>query len=119
MSIRQYIQTGLQFCHHLTMHHNIEEQHVFPLLAKKMPAFQRELELVGHHKQIHKGLEKLEEYLESCRGGETELRLDRMKTILDSFGEVLLTHLDEEVKELGAENMRKYWTVDEVRRLPM
>ena len=42
-----------------------------------------------------------------------------MKKILDSFGAVLWQHLDDEVKELGAENMRKYWTLEEMRRMPM
>ncbi|KAH7055699.1 hypothetical protein B0J12DRAFT_738411 [Macrophomina phaseolina] len=119
MSIRQFIGLGLDFCHHLDVHHNIEERHIFPILAKKMPAFRKELELLTQHKEIHKGLDKLEKYLEDCRRGEDELRMDRLKEILDSFGKVLWQHLDDEVKQLGAENMRKYWTIDEVRRIPM
>ncbi|KAF2263349.1 hypothetical protein CC78DRAFT_466009 [Lojkania enalia] len=117
MSIRQFLSTGEQFCHQLTVHHTIEEQHIFPILAKKMPAFRKELELLTQHKQIHNGLDKLEEYLEQCRSGEKELRLGEMKEILDGFGKVLWQHLDDEVKQLGAENMRKYWTLDEMRRL--
>ena len=31
MSIRQFIAAAEQFCHYLTMHHTIEEQHVFPV----------------------------------------------------------------------------------------
>lgn len=71
------------------------------------------------HKQIHKGLDKLTEYLEQCSTGERELRLSEMKEIMDGFGKVLWQHLDDEVKELGAENMRKYWTKEEMARLPM
>ncbi|OAL54408.1 hypothetical protein IQ07DRAFT_500502 [Pyrenochaeta sp. DS3sAY3a] len=119
MSIRQFLSLGQQFCHHLTMHHGIEEQHFFPLLARKMPAFRKELELLTQHKQIHKGLDKLEKYLEECSNGERELRLEELKVILDGFGKVLWQHLDDEVKELGAENMRKYWTLEEMRRMPM
>ncbi|KAL1634086.1 hypothetical protein SLS58_010833 [Diplodia intermedia] len=119
MSIRQFIGLGLEFCHHLDVHHSIEERHIFPVLAQKMPAFRKELELLTQHKQIHKGLEKLEKYLEDCRRGEDELRMDKMREILDTFGKVLWQHLDEEVKELGAENMRKYWSIEEVRRIPM
>ncbi|KAF2200085.1 hypothetical protein GQ43DRAFT_441896 [Delitschia confertaspora ATCC 74209] len=119
MSIRQFLSLGQEFCHHLTMHHSIEEVHVFPMLAKKMPAFRKELELLTQHKQIHKGLDKLEAYLESCKSGEKELRLDELKEILDGFGEVLWQHLDDEVKELGGENMSKYWTVEEMKRLVM
>jgi hemerythrin-like domain-containing protein len=119
MSIRQFLSVGEQFAHSLNMHHGIEEQHIFPVLAKKMPAFRRELELLTQHKLIHKGLDKLEDYLQACRCGEKELRLSELKEILDSFGTVLWQHLDDEVKELGAENMRKYWTLEEMRRLPM
>ncbi|KAF1838076.1 hypothetical protein BDW02DRAFT_594952 [Decorospora gaudefroyi] len=119
MPIRQFISTGQQFCHHLTVHHTIEEQHIFPVLAKKMSAFQKELDLLTQHKQIHNGLDKLETYLEACANGERDLRLGEMKEILDSFGEVLWQHLDDEVKQLGAENMRKYWTLEEMRRIAM
>jgi hypothetical protein len=31
MSVRQFLATCEQFCHHLTMHHSIEEQHIFPV----------------------------------------------------------------------------------------
>ncbi|KAL1655919.1 hypothetical protein SLS61_001482 [Didymella pomorum] len=93
--------------------------HIFPVLAKKQPAFKKELELLTQHKQIHKGLDKLTKYLEECSTGERELRLSELKDIMDSFGKVLWQHLDDEVKELGAENMRKYWTKEEMARLPM
>jgi hemerythrin-like domain-containing protein len=119
MSIKQFLGLGQQFCHHLTVHHTIEEQHIFPILAKKMPAFKKELELLTQHKQIHKGLDKLEKYLEECSSGERELRMGEMKEILDTFGTVLWQHLDDEVKQLAAENMRKYWSLEEMRRIPM
>lgn len=119
MSIKSFLSTGLEFCHHLHMHHSIEEQHIFPVLATRMPAFKKELELLTQHKQIHNGMDKMEAYLESCRRGERELRLDELKELMDGFGDVLWQHLDQEVKELGAENMRKYWSLAEVRRLPM
>ncbi|KAJ4352369.1 uncharacterized protein N0V89_007717 [Didymosphaeria variabile] len=118
-SIRQFLAMAEQFCHHLTMHHTIEEQHIFPVLAKKMPAFREELELLTQHKGIHDGLEKLEEYIADCRSGEKELQLKEIKRIMDGFGKVLWSHLDDEVKQLGAENMRKYWTEAEMKRMPM
>jgi hypothetical protein len=37
---------------------------------------------------------------------------------MDTFGEVLWKHLDDEVEELKAENMRKYWSVKEVQGIP-
>ncbi|KAF2690389.1 hypothetical protein K458DRAFT_253357, partial [Lentithecium fluviatile CBS 122367] len=119
MSIKQFLALGDQFVSHLTMHHTIEETHIFPVLAKKMPAFRNELELLSQHKQIHKGLDRLEEYLGECRRGERELRLGELKEVLEGFGGVLWEHLDAEVKQLGAENMRKYWSLEEMRRMPM
>ena len=119
MSIRAYPNTADQFCHHLTVHHTIEEQHIFPVLARKMPKFRRELHLLSQHKEIHKGIDKIEEYIAHCKSGEKELRMEEMKEIMDSFGDTLWQHLDDEVEQLGAENMRTYWTIDEMRRMPM
>lgn len=118
LSLRQFLSTGLDFCSRLETHHGIEEAHIFPVLARKMPAFREELQLLTQHKEIHEGLEKLRDYLEGCRTGERELRLDELKEVMDGFGEVLWKHLDEEVKELGAENMRKFWSVEEMRWMP-
>ncbi|GAB7361680.1 hypothetical protein MBLNU230_g1729t1 [Neophaeotheca triangularis] len=118
-SIRQFISLADDFCHHLTVHHTIEEQHIFPLLAKRMPAFRKELDLLTHHKRIHEGLDKLQVWLAECRSGERELQLREMKGLLDGFGAVLWEHLDAEVEELRAENMRLYWSKQEMARLPM
>lgn len=114
VSIRAFISQGLQLCRSLTMHHTIEERHVFPELAVRMPAFGENDHLISQHAQIHVGLEKFEEYLDSCQSGERELRLAELKEIMDTFGEVLWTHLDDEVRMLGAENMRKYWSKQEI-----
>jgi len=122
LSLKQFIYTGLQFVSHLSTHHAIEEQHIFPILATKMPEFKNgrnAAELLRQHKEIHRGMDGLEEYLNRCRSGETVLELRVLKEKMDSWGEVLWKHLDQEVKTLGAENMRRYWTIDEMRRMPM
>lgn len=100
------------------MHHGIEEEYVFPFLAKRMPAFRHELEMPTQHRAIHKGLTILSVYLDDCSCGKRELRLEELKDLMDSFGHILWTHLADEVEQLGAESMRKYWTVDEVQRMP-
>ncbi|KAK7398183.1 hypothetical protein QQX98_012445 [Neonectria punicea] len=124
MSLKQFIAEGLQFAEHLTTHHGIEETYVFPQLAKKMPEFKNgrgggAAELLRQHREIHAGLDGFEDYLRRCRSGETDFSLDGLKACMESWGEVLWTHLDQEVKTLGAENMRRYWTKEEMRRLPM
>jgi hemerythrin-like domain-containing protein len=119
LSARQMITLGLQFCSQLDFHHSIEEQHIFPVLAKRMPEFRKELELLSQHRQIHAGLEKLEKYLEQCRSGEEDIRREEVKRLMEGFGKVLWTHLDQEVQTLGAANMRKFWSLAEMRQLPM
>lgn len=114
VSIRGFLHMGLQLCQHLTIHHTIEEQHVFPPLAERMTCFKDDGIMISQHEEIHVGLEKLQAYLQNCQFGETELRMGQLKIIMDSFGQVLWEHLDKEVKMLGAENMRKYWSKEEI-----
>ncbi|KAL5352259.1 hypothetical protein ACLOAV_002206 [Pseudogymnoascus australis] len=106
MSIKQFITTGLQFCGHLTAHHSIEEMHIFPVLAKRMPEFKNgpkykgAAELLRQHKEIHDGLDVFQLYLRQCETGEVDFDLKVLKTKMESWGEVLWTHLDQEVKTL-------------------
>lgn len=117
MSLRSFVHQGLQLCRSLTMHHTIEEQYFFPPLAERMPAFAENDHLISQHELIHEGIVKLEDYLRACGSGERELRLPELKDVLDSFGTVLWAHLDDEVRMLGAENMRKFWSKEEVAAL--
>lgn len=143
MSLKQFIDEGLSFIGYLTAHHNIEETYLFPILARKMPEFRNgssapdnpsrrrdpsapkprdnplAAELLRQHRQIHAGMDVFEEYLRACRNRETELELSVLKEKMDSWGEVLWKHLDQEVRTLGAENMRKYWSIEEMRSLPI
>ncbi len=84
-----------------------------------MPAFRKELELLTQHKEIHKGMDKMEAYLDDCKAGKRDLRMEELKEIMDSFGTVLWEHLSDEVRQLSPDNMRKYWSLEEVKRLPM
>ncbi|KAI0103836.1 hypothetical protein GGR51DRAFT_561491 [Nemania sp. FL0031] len=167
LSIRAFINAGLEFVSHLETHHTIEERYVFPGLARRMPEFRtgrerpwdldpvpnptptptpatsddtrteadrekekekekereagkkKAAELLRQHVEIHKGMDGLRDYLRKCLSGETELQMSALKAQLDTWGTVLWTHLDQEVRTLGAENMRRYWSVEEVRRIRM
>lgn len=102
------------------MHHSIEETYVFPMLAKKMPEFRGgRAELLQQHKQIHAGLDAFEAYLKQCRAREVDFEMEVLKGKMEGWGGVLWTHLDQEVETLGAENMRRYWTKEEIQRLAM
>ena len=120
MSIRQFITLGLRFTGMLTMHHDIEEAHFFPLLARRMPDFNRQTgPMVLQHREIHAGLDVMQGYLERCQSGETDFELTVLKAKMETWGEVLWAHLDAEVKTLGAENMRKFWSKQDMMQMPM
>jgi hemerythrin-like domain-containing protein len=119
MTLRTFLNLGDNFVQELTLHHTIEEQRVFPVLARKMKPFGKELELLTQHRHIHEGLVTLEDYIRECREGQRDFVFAELGKIMDGFEEVLWQHLDEEVYELRAENMREYWSVDEMRRMPV
>ncbi|KAL7945791.1 hypothetical protein V8C42DRAFT_321580 [Trichoderma barbatum] len=120
MSIKQLLQMGTDFAEHLTMHHTVEETYVFPWLAKRMPEFDpKRGDLVKQHAKIHEGLDGFEKYIEEVKSGERDFELSALKEKMESWGGVLWAHLDDEVRSLGAENLRKYWTVQEIRQFRM
>ncbi|KAF4120342.1 hypothetical protein GMORB2_3143 [Geosmithia morbida] len=117
MTLKQFINEGLRFAEHLTMHHDIEEQHVFPHLGLRMPEFRGDLQ--GQHAQIHRGLVGFETYLRDCTSGRKDFELSALHENMKSWSNILWTHLDDEVKVLGAENMRRYWSKEDMQRMPM
>lgn len=64
-------------------------------------------------------MDKMEAYLDECKAGKRDLQMGELKEIMESFGTVLWSHLADEVEQLSPNNMRRYWSLDEVRRLPM
>jgi hemerythrin-like domain-containing protein len=140
MSLKQFLEEGLNLVHYLETHHSIEETYLYPLLGRKMPEFRstvppsrgkqggksgksgkgkEECELIRQHRVIHDGMEQMEEYLQKCKNKECEFEMGVLKEKMEGWGEMLLRHLDEEVKELGAEKMRRYWTLQEMKAFPI
>jgi hypothetical protein len=76
-------------------------------------------ELLKQHEQIHAGMDIFADYLRQCRNREVELELSVMREKMDTWGPVLLKHLDQEVQTLSAENMRKFWTIEEMKAIPI
>ncbi|WVQ99898.1 hypothetical protein IAU59_007041 [Kwoniella sp. CBS 9459] len=123
MTLPRFLREAQQLYSHLDMHHRIET-YIFPVLAKKMPQFahgKREAgEHLKSHKAIHDGLEKYDRFLRDSLEDASNYDATKLRTIMDGFRDVLFSHLDEEVKDLGAESMKAAgWTLDELRRIPM
>ncbi|PWN88567.1 hypothetical protein FA10DRAFT_166516 [Acaromyces ingoldii] len=66
------LQRGLGLAHHLEMHHSIEEAHIFPRLAVRMPAFAQGDAHIKEHAAMHARLEVFEAYCSEV--------LNRLKT---------------------------------------
>jgi hypothetical protein len=148
MTPEVFIDRILEWCKALDSHHKLEEEHVFPKLAVKMPVFKNEgpstadLKLgkdafdnmvkgdpkasevdQGYiheqHRQIHAGLDLLHDYVKAWKTDrKSDVKWNEIKSMMDSFGGILWKHMNEEVELLGAANMRKYWTLDEMKTLP-
>lgn len=97
------------------MHHTIEERHIFPFLAERMPEFSTQTD-EGHidsHKGIHagslppywthwflivlQGLEELSTLVHNVKKEPSTYSPEQMRRTLDGFRDVLFSHLDQEV----------------------
>ncbi|KAJ7703144.1 hemerythrin HHE cation binding domain-containing protein [Mycena rosella] len=121
LSLGLYLEMAKRLNSHLTMHHTIEERHIFPILAKRMPQFSTETEAahIDSHKGIHTGLDELATLVVKFKTQPSSYSPAEMRACLDGFREVLFSHLDEEVSDLRGENMKKYWTLEELESIPM
>ncbi|TWU74955.1 hypothetical protein ED733_005361 [Metarhizium rileyi] len=120
LTVKQFLNEAISFTRHLSTHHGIEEAHIFPLLATRMPEFDAKGgKLVRQHEQIHQGLEGFEAYVRKCHAGREDLEMGVLKEKMEAWGGVLWEHLDEEVRMLGAERMRVVWSKEEMMRMPM
>jgi hypothetical protein len=72
-----------------------------------MPQFADQGEHLKQHEEIHKGLDEYVAYIKKCQKDRKEWDSDKMRSIMDSFREILFKHLDHEVESLKAENMKK------------
>ncbi|KAJ1304764.1 hypothetical protein OPQ81_005902 [Rhizoctonia solani] len=119
MSLPAYLQMVMEFHDHLDTHHSIEETYVFPVLAQKMPSFANNERHKNSHKVIHGGLDKLKDLVTGWKAEPTTFSPTTLRSCLDEFKPPLFKHLEEEVRDLSAENLKKYYTLEEVDRLPM
>jgi hypothetical protein len=73
----------------------------------------------AQHHTIHSGLAKLSLLVAKWSDDPKSYSPTEMKECLESFREELFMDLDEEVANLGADNMKRYWTLEEMDRFPM
>lgn len=119
LSFARYIDYALSFETNLVFHHTIEDVHIFPVLAERMPEFRAENEHPESHLKIHAGLDHFTEYLKFVKSAPNKYSPVELRSRMQAFHDVLFNHLDDEEKSLKRPNMEKYWTLEEVKQLPM
>jgi hypothetical protein len=118
-----------------------QESYVFPLLAKRMPAFAAGDAHTKEHEVMHAALELLEAYSKQClralsssqgkkaiengagEAGKTWPKEvydpEKMSILLLTLARALFPHLEAEEESIKGANMRKAgWTEAELRTLP-
>lgn len=81
----------------LETHHGIEERHIFPILAQRMPDFREDEKHKTSHKQIHDGIDRVNLLVAKWKDDPSTYKSDELRAALDSFREPLYRHLAEEV----------------------
>ena len=112
---RDLIELGLSFCNFLKKHHDYEEKHVYPPLAKRMPQFKKHDHLKDQHEEIDSAIASIKDYLMECRHDDDMFEAGELNRMMDGIQDTLLAHLDDEVDSMRAEAMCKHWTVDGFR----
>lgn len=124
MSLPRYLQYASSLYEHLEMHHKIEETYIFPILAKKMDVFKANSDHEQEHAQMHKVLQEYDTYIKDCLGlgasaEKIKFESSKFRGIMDDLKNILFKHLDHEEHSLSGPEMKKFWTLDELKQIPM
>lgn len=125
MSLPGFLHYAQGIARSLEGHHHYEEANVFPKLAKRMEQFRpgpngEDGDHIEYHRKIHNGLQAYERYLlRAARNPDIYSSTD-LREIMDAFRKPLFEHLDQEVKDLGAESMIRHgFTLADLDRVPL
>jgi hypothetical protein len=72
-----------------------------------MPHFAKNGDHLKEHEEIHHGLDEYVVYIKKVKKNPKEWDGEKLRSIMDSFREVLFKHLDHEVESLSGEEMKK------------
>jgi hemerythrin-like domain-containing protein len=111
-----YAQSWLDAIHH---HHSCEETFFFP----EIEAYTGEKGImeknVSQHEAFHPGLEEFKKYVYETKIEDYDGR--KLRTIIDGFGNILMTHLNDEIETLmelerfGGERLAEAWAQLEIK----
>lgn len=106
------------FCHDLHLHHTIEDQHLFPSIARKTNISHLET----HHEQLSKMLVELDTssiHLKQIKNSPEDIQtaLIDVSSLINKASALIIEHETAEEEVIAPENMRKLFTEQEIRQL--
>jgi hemerythrin HHE cation binding domain-containing protein len=108
--IRDFVEFAAVWAQGIHEHHDLEETYVFPTI-EKLTGVQGIMDAnVQQHVAFHDGLSQYEGYLKRVLEGEEKYDGEKFRGIIDSFGETLGQHLNDEIPTLAG--LRKFDKVD-------
>ena len=109
----------LQFCRGLHAHHSIEDASVFPFLASKTDISHLE----RHHEQLADTLHEMQGFASMLRSlqrmDEWQARREQAVELVTRAEELVVLHETAEEAVLAPDNLRRHFTEDEMRDMPM
>lgn len=85
-----------------------------------MPQFEPTGAHLSEHEEMHKGLDNFTAYLKLCSRQPKEYSPEKLRQVMQPFGEVLFHHLDAEVASLGPDSLRSAgWSLEELKAIPL
>ncbi|KPI35407.1 uncharacterized protein AB675_11721 [Cyphellophora attinorum] len=113
------IKDFLHFCEvfvdFTNLHHDSEEEHIFPEWARACGQPDIMNENVAEHTTFHAGLQELRNYAKQTRDDTTRHSSEEVIRIIDSFAPALTTHLRNEIPTVL--QMQQYPNGDEQRKI--
>lgn len=97
---RDFVEFAAVWAKGIHEHHDLEETYVFPTIERLTGVEGIMAANVQQHVAFHDGLAKYEGYLESVAEGKEKYDGEKFRGIIDSFGELLGQHLNDEIPTL-------------------
>lgn len=71
------------------------------------------------HEAIHTNLVAYVNYINKVKTNHSVYSSEEFRSLLSALGPGLFQHLDQEVQTLKGENLRLYFTLEEIKKIPL
>ncbi|KAF8318885.1 hypothetical protein F5887DRAFT_1034339 [Amanita rubescens] len=105
--------TALSTLHH---HHHVEETFFFPRFEENLGKGAMQVNVEQHELFVPK-VEELEKYLKDVQEGKDMYDGQRIIDAIESFGDIMVQHLTDELETLNVDRIRAHFTEKELKQM--